>query len=401
MTANRRLEAALTRLGVASAGASAADIDKLAAALESVADDMAGRLERCDTQIGRLQASLDHVAEGVVICDAEGREVYRNDAAGSHAGGRMGGAVAAGAIAEHLATARQGHPVERVLELFSPTRRVLSVRSFPIARGDGGIGAVAIIEDVSERRRVDAIRRDFVANVSHELKTPVGALSLLAETLDGEEDAAVVARLSGRLAMEAERLGHIIDDLLDLSRIEANEAPTRELIPVQTILGQAMETLRPMAEARGISLEAGDADRSLALLGDRWELVSAVANLVDNALKYSEPGGRVEVQARAATSESDGSPTVEIAVSDRGIGIPKRDLERIFERFYRVDRARSRSTGGTGLGLSIVRHVVANHHGSVRVESTEGVGSTFTLVLPRPGSGQAEPSLDPQEPPNA
>lgn len=332
----------------------------------------------------RFHATLDHVVEGVVICDEAGEEVFRNVAARNYTGGRSGGAVAASAIADNLEAARGGRTVERVLELHSPHRRVLSIRSFPLHGPETSIGAVAIVEDVSERRRVDAIRRDFVANVSHELKTPVGALSLLAETLDGEDDLEVVSRLSGRLATEAERLGRIIDDLLDLSRIEANEAPTLELIPVHTVMGQALETLRPLAEAGRISLEVSEPDRSLELMGDRWELVSAVANLVDNAVKYSEPGGRVRVDVRTGEDAADGGGVIEIIVADHGIGIPKRDLERIFERFYRVDRARSRSTGGTGLGLSIVRHVVANHRGSIRVDSREGVGSTFTLSLPRP-----------------
>jgi two-component system sensor histidine kinase SenX3 len=406
----RRLASALARLGPSSR-AETDNVDGLAKSIEEAADAVGYRLDGCETQVRRLEATLGHVLEGVVICDEHGVEVYRNEAASEYVGTRLGGAVAASAIEDHLASARQGNSVQRLLELFSPVRRQLSIRSFPLQDGsfplpEGApplqerqglpIGGVAIVEDVSERRRVDAIRRDFVANVSHELKTPVGALSLLAETLDGEDDPDVVTRLSARLATEAERLGRIIDDLLDLSRIEANEAPTREVIPLTTVLGQALETLHPLAEARGIELEVGETDRALSLFGDRWELVSAVANLVDNAVKYSEPGGRVAVAATVSEDSAIGVPAVEIAVSDRGIGIPKRDLERIFERFYRVDRARSRTTGGTGLGLSIVRHVVANHGGTVRVESNEGEGSTFTLVLPvsKPAGGVATGGMD-------
>ena len=235
---------------------------------------------------------------------------------------------------------------------------------------------MAVVEDVSERRRIDAIRRDFVANVSHELKTPVGALSLLAETLDGEDDPEIVARLSRRVATEAERLGRIIDDLLDLSRIEANERPSFRRVPIHLLLAEAAEPLRAVAEAQEIKLDVDRPPPHLTVPGDRRDLVSAVSNLIDNAVKYSERGSLVLVRAVADAE------TVSISVCDQGIGIPTRDLGRIFERFYRVDRARSRLTGGTGLGLSIVRHVAANHGGTVRVTSREGEGSTFTLVLP-------------------
>ncbi len=364
------------------------------------------RLIEADDQISRLQATLDHLLEGVVVCDEEGRTIYRNEAANEFVGSRFGGAVAASAIEGCLSTARRGRRDEKLLELFSPSRRMLSIRAFPLrAEREVEIGAVAIVEDVSDRQRVDAMRRDFVANVSHELKTPVGALSLLAETLDGEDDLEVVSRLSSRLSTEADRLARIIDDLLDLSRIEANEAPTLEVVGASVILGQAVEGLRPMAEAGRIELVVDEGGVGLDLCCDQWEVVSAVANLVDNAIKYSEPGGRVTISVRPSSDPVDGIDMVEITVADRGIGIPKGDLERIFERFYRVDRARSRTTGGTGLGLSIVRHVVANHHGTVRVESSEGAGSRFTLVLPRvvgcadPAEGaRTEPVGQPEAP---
>jgi two-component system sensor histidine kinase SenX3 len=265
--------------------------------------------------------------------------------------------------------------------------RRLIIRAYPLAGPTRPGGAVAIVQDASDRHRLEAIRRDFVANVSHELKTPVGALSLLAETLDGEDDPLVVDRLAKRVAAEAERLGRIIDDLLDLSRIEANESPRQEMVPLTVIVGQAVELLRPAATSSGIRLEVDDPPWHLAVPGDRRDLVSAVSNLVDNAIKYSERGSLVQVRVRSYDD------VVEIAVIDEGVGIPARDMERIFERFYRVDRARSRTTGGTGLGLSIVRHVAVNHSGSVRVESREGSGSTFTLSLP--AHGLAGPSAGP------
>lgn len=361
--------------------------EELAAATQRAAD----RLRRLGASVERYEGALDRVSEGVVICDAEGVEVYCNQPARRYMTAKVAGPLATNAVLDHLAAARRDGPTERLLELFLPVRRILLIRAFPLAGADGPIGAVAVVEDVSERRRVDAIRRDFVANVSHELKTPVGALSLLAETLDGEEDPEVIARLASRVSTEAERLGLLIDDLLDLSRIEANEAPTWEDVPVATVVGQSVEAVRRLAEAGGIALDVEAVDADLCVHGDRWELVSAVTNLVDNAVKYSEAGSRVAVTAREAPEPATGAASVEISVADRGIGIPKRELERIFERFYRVDRARSRSTGGTGLGLSIVRHVAANHGGTVRVVSEEGIGSTFTLSLPHHPPGEEEP----------
>jgi two-component system sensor histidine kinase SenX3 len=233
-----------------------------------------------------------------------------------------------------------------------------------------------VIDDVTDRRRLEAVRRDFVANISHELKTPVGALGLLAETLLSEDDPAVARRLAERLLDEAFRVGRTIDDLLALSQIEADEVGLRDEVPVHLFIAEAVERVRPAAEQHDISIQVEEPAARLVVLGDRRQLVSATYNLLDNAVKYSDPGSTVEVRAR-----TDGQ-WIELSVEDHGIGIPRRDLERVFERFYRVDRARSRETGGTGLGLAIVRHVASNHSGEVRVESREGEGSTFTLRLP-------------------
>jgi two-component system sensor histidine kinase SenX3 len=272
--------------------------------------------------------------------------------------------------------ALRGQRSERELQLFGPPREVLQVRAAPLHRGNRVIGAVAFVRDVSELRRVESVRRDFVANVSHELKTPIGALALLAETMAAGEGSPVNSQLADRVQHEADRLGRIVDDLLDLSLIEAQEAPIREPVPVHVVLHEAAERVRGAADTVGTPLSVLPVSTHLVVTADRSQLVSAVTNLLDNAIKYSEPGEPVEVDAVAI----DGS--VCITVSDRGIGIPARDLERIFERFYRVDRARSRATGGTGLGLSIVRHVAQAHGGDVTVESTEGEGSTFRLRLP-------------------
>lgn len=369
-----RLEEALAR--VTGRGIVGSDADGEAVAdLEAAAGHLVERSEQTEEVASRLAAALDVLGVGVVVCDETGSEVYRNAAAGA-SGDRLGDVLAERAVAELLLTARRGHCAERSLELFAPVRRNLLIRAHPISTAGRPLGAVVVVEDVSERRRLDAIRQDFVANVSHELKTPVGALSLLAETLDGEEDPEVVARLSARVGAEAGRLGRIIDDLLDLSRIETNEAAVDEPIPVRELVAAALEAIGPAASSLGVGLHAEEVDADWIVTGDRRDLVSALSNLVDNAVKYSDAGSPVQVRVAV----EDGS--VRIDVVDRGIGIPQRDRERIFERFYRVDRARSRLTGGTGLGLSIVRHVAVNHGGEVRVDSEEGRGSTFTLLLP-------------------
>jgi two-component system sensor histidine kinase SenX3 len=270
-----------------------------------------------------------------------------------------------------------GRSDRRTLEQYGPPQRSVVLSAWPLDGSDPSIGAVVLIDDVSERRRLEAVRRDFVANISHELKTPVGALSLLAETLLDENDADVVGRLAERILAEALRVGRTIDDLLELSRIEIDETFEHEVVHVDDVVAEAVQRIRPGAEQHGIALQAQDVSRDVTIIGDRRQLVSALFNLLDNAVKYSESGSPVEITVGAGETE------VEIAVRDHGVGIPPRDIDRIFERFYRVDRARSRETGGTGLGLAIVRHVAVNHDGDVRVESRQGVGSTFTLTLPR------------------
>jgi two-component system sensor histidine kinase SenX3 len=376
-TVLRRLSTTIGRLDPnAEAEDTGGGLEGLVAQLERAAEEAGRRLEETESSGRRLIAALGEVAQGVVMSDHAGTVVYRNTQAAMFVGARHGEALAERALSELLSAAIGGQAQEETIELFSPPRRTLTIRATPLVEGEAVIGAVAIIDDISEKRRLEAIRRDFVANISHELKTPVGALSLVAETLEGEDDPEVVARLSHRMRTEAERLGRIIEDLLDLSRIEAEEAPNREPVPVRLVIAEAVERLRPVADHRGIHLEVDEPAYAFAVVGDRRQLVSALHNLLDNAIKYSEPGSSVNVVVR---HDAD---AIEIEVADHGIGIPSRDLERIFERFYRVDRARSRDTGGTGLGLAIVRHVASNHGGDVRVMSREGAGSTFTLRLP-------------------
>ena len=356
--------------------------------LQRVTEAVAGRLGDARAGAARLTAALAAIPQGLVVCDEHGCEVFRNRAASAYATGRHAEALVEQAIRELLAAVTGGTPLQRTLDLYGPPRRVLLISGFPLCDGEAPRGALVVVDDVSERHRLESIRRDFVANMSHELKTPVGAMGLLAETMASEHDGEVTRRLARRMTGEALRVGRIIDDLLDLSRIEAEDAPRRELTGVRMVVNEAVERVRPLAASRRIHLDDRGVSRSHAVRADQRQLVSAVANLLDNACKYSDEGSTVVVRSRAEGS------FVEISVHDSGIGIPRRDLERVFERFYRVDRARSRETGGTGLGLAIVRHVATNHQGEVSVTSREGEGSVFTLRVPDGTSPIEDPARD-------
>jgi len=270
-----------------------------------------------------------------------------------------------------------GEPREADLKVRRPPlgRELLEVRARATVIGEGMI--LVLIDDLSDDRRVDAVRRDFVANVSHELKTPVGALSLLAEAIaTSPDDVEQVRHFAERMQLEASRLGHLIQDVIDLSRLQGDDPVLRaEIVPVEEIVVRAMDELRTAANAASIEFVRGEPCDAL-IYGDRNQLLTALRNLLANAVAYSPASTRVAIDCTVA----DG--IVNITVTDQGVGIPAAELERIFERFYRVDPARSRVTGGTGLGLAIVKHVCQNHGGECTVWSEVGVGSTFTLRLP-------------------
>jgi two-component system sensor histidine kinase SenX3 len=349
-------------------------------ALEHELADLLATSASAESDRDRLALVLDACRDGVVVVDADGNEVYRNAAAERYREARHADAVAASNIASLLDEARQGVSWERELGLFGPPRSMLELHAVPLRdEGDRVVGAAVFIYDVSEIHRVESVRRDFVANVSHELKTPIGALEVLAETMVAETDPVVTRPLAESMVREAERLGRIVDDLLDLSLIETQESPVRDPMLIDALVNEAVDRVRPAAIVAGIDVRVHDDAPNAMVACDRRQVVSAITNLVDNAVKYSEPGSAVEVTA-AAEAES-----VVVTVKDAGIGIPSRDLQRIFERFYRVDQARSRATGGTGLGLAIVRHVAQAHGGEVTVESVEGEGSAFRFVLPLAG----------------
>ena len=358
----------------------------------------------------RLRRSFDALPEGVVLCDESGSVLFRNEAATALMTGRGGDALVAQAVTELLGQAWLEESASRELELFGPPKRSLSVRAQVVDDGRRSLGVIAVIEDISERKRLDDIRRDFIANVSHELKTPMGALVLLAETLAVEKDRDVANRLANRIHHEAFRVTRIINDLLDLSRIETNNDQPVDQVSLNAVMPEAADRVRTASEQAKIAIEVSDVDPPRYIVASHRQLVSALHALLENAVTYSPEGSTVwisagigeevvsEVSAVAVESgEEEAWPlastaeevdhvatqkTVRIEVRDAGIGIPAQDLDRIFERFYRVDRGRSRETGGTGLGLAIVRHVAANHGGNVEVVSREGEGTAFTLVLP-------------------
>ena len=341
-------------------------------------------------------AALD---QGVIVVDAEDRVVLLNPAA------RAMDVVDVDRLsfpdlAELADLARDtGAHHSRTVDL--PIGRLgrepiaLAVDAVPLVVEDRRVGAVGLLlTDMSEQRRLESVRRDFVANVSHELKTPVGALTLLAEAVqEAADDPVAVARFAGRMQHESTRLGRLVQELMELSRVQgADPMPGAAEVTVATMLREAADRVRLAAEQRAIAIDVRCPDEDLAVRGNEAQLAAAVANLIDNAVAYSPPDTRVCVVA-VGGSDHQARPTVEISVSDQGLGIAEADLDRIFERFYRVDPARSRETGGTGLGLAIVKNIVTNHRGTVAVQSTLGAGSTFTVRLPRVHSraGQSAP----------
>ncbi|MFZ0161400.1 MAG: ATP-binding protein [Kineosporiaceae bacterium] len=290
-------------------------------------------------------------------------------------------------------TRRFGLVRERELELprgpLGRARIVVNARVAPL----GSEHVLVLVDDRTEARRVEEVRRDFVANVSHELKTPIGALQLLAEAVaDAAEDPDAVRHFAERMEREAQRLATLVQEIIDLSRLQVADAlHPPEPVVVDVVLADAVDRVRLAAQRKRITVTSGG-DPGAVVYGDRSLLVTAVRNLVDNAIAYSPEGTQVGVAVRRANG------LVEVSVKDQGYGIPRAEQERIFERFYRVDPARSRATGGTGLGLSIVKHVAANHGGEVTVWSQEGVGSTFTLRLPDSAHAAATADGTPSSP---
>lgn len=329
-----------------------------------------------DLDDGFVRALAVLRSAAVVLNDAD--EVVRASAPAYALGIVRHDAIAHAAIDDMIATVRaSGEILDEELELpRGPSGRGDVLLQVRVAQVDAR-HILVLAEDRTEARRLDAVRRDFVVNISHELKTPVGALSLLAETVqDAADDPEAVRRFAGRMQSEAVRLAALVHEIIELSRLQvAGSLEGLRAVPVDAMVAESVDRARTAASARDIRLStAGDLDAHV--YGDHNLLVTALRNLLDNAVNYSADGSAVSV---AVTRAED---FVEIAVVDQGVGIKSDQQERIFERFYRVDPARSRETGGTGLGLSIVKHVVADHGGEISIWSEPGQGSTFTVRIP-------------------
>ena len=325
-----------------------------------------------EDQLESLMDALNLLPIGVVIVDANLGRKLQNSMAAAMTGVRYVDILVDQAVDEMLEEVKMTKSGERILEVVAGTTRFFKVCGQVIENQR----AVVTVQDITEKSRIDTVQTDFVANLSHELKTPIGAVAALADSLIGETETEVVWRLAERIVTESHRMSRIVDDLLDLSRVEFGGTEEWTDIDLGHVLVEVVSTNQHAAKRQGLGLSlTGSAE--LLVRGDRAQLVSMFSNLVDNAIKYSEAGGVVLVESTTQVDE------ILVTVTDHGIGIAERDQKRIFERFYRVDKARSRATGGTGLGLSIVRHIVLEHGGSIDVRSEEGVGSTFMVRMPR------------------
>jgi two-component system phosphate regulon sensor histidine kinase PhoR len=346
----------------------------LARSLNRMRDEVGRRLSDIEHDRSTREAILSSMEEGVLLFDPTGSVIYQNDRARQLLGGEIESVrgLAQPSLRELVASAKSGALPEPVEVVAGPIPRTILAGAVPIAQGQ----TLTVLRDVTQARMIDAVRRDFVANASHELKTPVASIQALAETLvtAAANDPAEVPRFAAQLEREAIRLSRIVADLLDLSRLEG-EAVTEGEVRLDQLVAEEVRRVRRRAEGAGVSLVSHPTG-PVSVRGSERDLSLLARNLVENAVQYTKSGGTVEVSVAA----EDGAAV--LVVRDTGIGIPARDQARIFERFYRVDRARSRETGGTGLGLSIVRHIVENHGGTVQVQSELGMGSTFTVRLP-------------------
>jgi signal transduction histidine kinase len=342
----------------------------------ALAAEAIGREQQLDALEDRKvrDLTLSTMHEGVLLIDSDARVAFANDAIGRHLPSSP--ATLDAILPFSLRTAIEDSrgrraPSSVLVETGVPTRWLRGTIT-PAADG----ATLVVVRDVTQQRRLESVRRDFVANASHELKTPAATIQAAAETLRraAEDDPVAVPRFAQQLEREAVRLSRIVSDLLDLSRLESGSS-LDDLVSLGAAAREEGQRLEEAADAAGVALEI-EADGERPLRGSQQDLALLVRNLVDNAIRYSHEGGRVRVEIDSDDNE------VTLRVRDSGIGIPSKDIPRVFERFYRVDRARSRDTGGTGLGLAIVKHVVENHGGTIEVDSELGRGTTFTIRFP-------------------
>jgi two-component system sensor histidine kinase SenX3 len=346
---------------------------KLIRGLQQIQEDTAVRIDAATRDRSALDTLLAALDEGIVMFGPDGTVLYRNPAADRllHRVVVDVSDLAPSELRTFVEEALAGEP-RPPLDVTVGPASILGAVASHLPQGQ----LMLALQDVTRSRRLDAVRRDFVANASHELKTPIASIQALAETMAdaSRQDPPSVPRFAEQLTREIERLTRVVSDLLDLSRLEGGPAVTAS-VQLDQLAQEETERLGDRARRGGLDLEVRSAE-PLVVTGSERDLRLLVRNLVENALQYTAPGGKIEVDIHG----EDGLAV--LRVSDTGIGIPSRDRDRVFERFYRVDRARSRETGGTGLGLSIVRHVAENHQGTVSVDSELGKGSTFTVRLP-------------------
>jgi signal transduction histidine kinase len=381
------LTRAVSTMGEDADGTNLADggqrqVAALASAVNRSAARLARESQRSRDEQGVRDLIFSSMQEGVLLVGDDGRVAFSNQALVRHLGARPGSIWTLFPLGLREAVdrvSRTREPMSVEVEIGAPTRWLRGT-AVPSTEGSS---VLLVVRDVTEARRLEAVRRDFVANASHELKTPASSIQATAETIvrAATDDPMVLPRFAEQLEREAIRLSRIVADLLDLSRLESG-SDLHELVRLDAIVREEVARHEAAADEAEVAIEL-DAT-PVEVTGSGRDLALLVRNLVDNAVRYSRPGGRVEIEVGG---RADGG--VALTVGDTGVGIPSRDLGRIFERFYRVDRARSRETGGTGLGLAIVKHVAENHGGTVSIESELGRGTCVEVHLPRAGDGEA------------
>lgn len=366
------------------------ELGKLVGAINNMSEHLDHTIDEISAVKNRLEVLLENTVNGIIMIDRDNRMVYINPAAAALLGwdenllGRKAvEAIKSYELLELIDQVRIKTENRRQnIRIYNPDKKDIEVNAVPVDQGDkeGTASILVVMNDITETRRLEQVRKDFVANISHELKTPIATISGFAETMlsEGKESAEHVEEFSAIIFEEAQRMKKLIDDLLELSRLETGK-PQLNIRPVNLVklINDSIELVKmrnPVLKAR---IEFNKPAEMLWIDGDMDSIAHIIENLLDNALNYSNEGGMITV-----TLESQGEKGVRVRVRDQGDGIPEAELPRIFERFYRVDKARSRKTGGTGLGLAIVKHLVENHGGKLEVESRSGEGSVFSFTLP-------------------
>ena len=369
--------------------------------LAKAIDEIEEQRIKADAFRQQLVTALDSLNYGIAIYGQDDQLIHTNPYASSFLSGVHSGALIADAIDELFQTRDGQEVIDQELDVFDNShpssvthsrKKTFYIILRELSIEGNQIGSVVTIEDISEQERLESVRRDFISNISHELKTPIGAIALLTETLLGEPDTDLVQKFAPNILQETERLSETIDDLLSLSRIEHGSTDSFNQIDILKCAEQAIDRVNTFAKQNEVTVLTSFPPAPVHLFGDELQLTSAFYNILENSVKYKRINqGNVHLTVQQLDD------FIEVEISDNGIGIPTKDLDRVFERFYCVDRSHSGS--GVGLGLAIVRHVIVNHEGVLRIESTEGVGTTFFIqfptnfVEPIPGKGQASLSL--------